>query len=401
VGGALRQGRHHAPSKEHSQRGSVMIELPVARAEVSEGRGSKGAIGSNPQKSIFAHDRRTQSIARSLSVFWEDIMKIPRRQFLHQATVVAAGAILSVTLSGQASWSQAPRTIKIVVPFAAGGGTDTVARLLAEQIGRSQGPTMLIENRPGAGSVIGTETVSRAAPDGNTLLITTSDFLIGPHLRKLNFGPLTSFKPICYLVNSPLLIVVNSTSPYGTLADLLNAARAKPGELTLASNGPATAYQIAFEMFKRAAKVDMIFVPYPGVAPAVTALMGEHVTSYLGSYTAVAEQLNAGKLRALATPSRTRIEPLPDVPTVAESGYKDYEASTWNGLFAPAKTPDTTVSQLAGWFTAALLVPEVKAKLIALGQFPVGTCGTDFDVFIRKQYDDFGRAIRESNIKSE
>jgi tripartite-type tricarboxylate transporter receptor subunit TctC len=148
---------------------------------------------------------------------------------------------------------------------------------------------MLIENRPGAGATIGTEAVSRAAPDGNTPLITTSDFLIGPHLRKLNYGPLTTFEPICYLVNSPLLIAVNNASPYGTLVDLLSAARAKPGELTLASNGPASVYQIAFETLKRAAKADITFVPYPGLAPAVTALMGEHVTSYLGSYTAVAE----------------------------------------------------------------------------------------------------------------
>jgi tripartite-type tricarboxylate transporter receptor subunit TctC len=328
-------------------------------------------------------------------------MKFPRQGFLYLTTVIAAGAILSVALCGRAAWSQTPRTIKIVVPFAAGGGTDAVARLLAEQIGRSQGVTMLIENRPGAGSVIGTEAVSRTAPDGNTLLITTSDFLIGPHLRKLNYSPLTSFEPICYLVDSPLLIVVSSASPYGTLADLLSAARAKPGELTLASNGPATAYQIAFETLKRTAKVEMTFVPYPGVAPAVTALIGEHVTSYFGSYTAVAEQLDAGKLRALATPSRTRIETLPDVPTVIESGYKDYEASTWNSLFAPVKTPKATVSQIAGWFTAALQEPSVKAKLIALGQFPVGTCGADFAAFIRKQYDDFGRVIRDSNLKPE
>jgi tripartite-type tricarboxylate transporter receptor subunit TctC len=328
-------------------------------------------------------------------------MKSLRLRFLYLATAVAAGAIVSVTLSRQAAWSQTPRTIKIVVPYAAGGGTDTVARLLAEQIGRSQGPTMLIENRPGAGSAIGTEAVSRAAPDGNTLLINTADFLISPHLRKLSYDPLTSFEPICYLVDSPLVFAVNSASPYGTLADLLTAARAKPGELTLASNGPASVYQIAFERFKGAAKVDITFVPYPGVAPAVTALMGEHVTSYLGSYTAVAEQLNAGKLRALATPSRKRIESLPDVPTVAESGYEDQEAANWNGLFAPANTPKATISRLAEWFAAALQEPAVKAKLIAVGQFPVGTCGTNFGAFIRKQYDDFGHAIRESKIKGE
>jgi tripartite-type tricarboxylate transporter receptor subunit TctC len=191
-----------------------------------------------------------------------------RREFAQLGTAVLAVIIL--TLSSYGAWSQATRSIKIVVPYAPGGGNDIVARLLGEQIGRMQGATMLIENRAGAGAVIGTEAVSRAAPDGNTVLLSTSDFIITPHLRKLNYDPLTSFEPICYLVIQPLVVVVNEASPYGTLADLLDAARAKPGELTLASNGPATFYHIAFETLKRAAKVDMIFVPYPGVAPAVT-----------------------------------------------------------------------------------------------------------------------------------
>jgi tripartite-type tricarboxylate transporter receptor subunit TctC len=227
-------------------------------------------------------------------------MKPLRRQlFLHLPMVAAAAAALSITLSGSSARSQA----------AAGGGNDIVARLLGEQIGRAHRATVVIENRPGGGTVIGTEAVARAAPDGNTLLIPTADFVITPHLRKLSYNALTSFEPVCYLVDQPLLLVVNSTSPYHTLADLLNAARAKPGDLTLAANGPATAYQLAFEMLRRAAKVDMTFIPYPGTAPAVTAVLGNHVTSYLGSYAAVMEQLSGGKLRALATPSKVRIEP--------------------------------------------------------------------------------------------
>ena len=213
--------------------------------------------------------------------------------------------------------------------------------------------------------------------------------------------PLTSFEPICYLVSVPTVVVVNGTSPYRTLADLLNAARAKPGDLTLASFGPATMFQLAFESLKRAAKVDMSFVPYPGSAPAVNALLGEHVSSALTSYSIVAEQLNTGRLRALATGSRTRIEPLPEVPTVAESGYTDYEVDNWLGVLAPAKTPKQAVSQLAGWFTAAMQVPEVKAKLAAQGLFPVGICGTDFAALLRRQYENFGRVIREANIRAE
>src|SRR5580704_16922583 len=218
------------------------------------------------------------------------------------------------------------------------------------------------------------------------------DMLIPPHLRKLSYDPLTGFEPICDLVSAPTVIVVNSASPYRTLAALVSAARAKPGELTLASFGPATSFQIGFEMLKRAANVDMTFLPYPGVAPAVNALLGQHVTSVLGSYSTASEQLNAGKLRALATPSRTRIEALPEVPTVAES-YKEYEVDFWLGVLAPAKTPKETASQLTGWLKAALQAREFRAKLVPLGLYAVGECGTDFAALLRKQYDDFGRVI--------
>lgn len=260
---------------------------------------------------------------------------------------------------------------------------------------------MLIENRPGAGGVIGYEAVSRAAPDGNTLMIMGTDTLIPFHLRKLNFDLLTGFEPICYIVSAPTVIVVNSASPYRTLGDLLNAARARPGELTAASVGPASALQIAFETLKRAAKVDMTFVPYPGVAPAINALLGEHVTSAFASYSTASEQLKAGKLRALATLARTRIELLPEVPTVAESGYRDYELDYWFGAVAPAKTPKEKISQFANWFTAALKASEFRAKLAPLGLLPVGMCGADFAALLRKQYDEFGLVIRETNIKAE
>jgi len=326
-------------------------------------------------------------------------MKLRCRRSLHlPARAATMLAVLALVLFEHDAWSQATRTIKIVVPFAPGGAASIQARLLAEQISRAQGSTVLIENRPGAGTVIGTEAVSRAAPDGNTLLLNGPAFVINPHLRKVDYDPVTGFEAICQLVSSPQVMVVNSASPYRTLGDLFNAARAKPGDLTLASVGPGSDKHIAFEMLKRAANVDMIYVPFPGAATAVNALLGEHVTAVLANYVEIVEQVKAGKLRALATASR---EPLPDVPTVADSGYQDHLADAWFGVFAPAKTPKDAVSQLAGWFGSALQVPEIKAKLVSLGLYPVGTCGADFADHIRKQYDQYGRAIREANIKAE
>jgi tripartite-type tricarboxylate transporter receptor subunit TctC len=313
--------------------------------------------------------------------------------------VIACALILAVATLLRPGAS-AQTAIKIVMPAPAGGAGDIVARMLAEQVGRTQGRTLVIENRPGAGTIIGTEAVARAAPDGSTLLITAPYLVIAPHLRKLNFDPLAGFEPVCHLVSSPGVIVVNSASPYRTLGDFLDGARAKPGDLTFAAVGPGTVQHIGFEMLKRAANVNLTFVPYPGGAPAITALLGGHVTAVFAEYAPLAEHIKAGRLRAIAATTAKRIDALPELPTVGET-YNDYEVDFWWGLFAPAKTPKDTVSLYADWFTAAMRAPEVKTKLNVQGFIPVGSCGEDFATLVRKQYDHYGRIIREANIKAE
>ena len=303
------------------------------------------------------------------------------------------------------------KTVRIVVPFAAGGPADLIARLLAEQIGRTQGTAMVIENRTGASGVIGTEAVSRGAPDGNTILIINNSFVINAILRpSVTYNPLTSFEPICLLANLPLVLVVNSSSAFRSLADFLAVARARPGELTFASFGPGTPNHIAEESLKRAANVDWIYVPYPGGdAPAVAALLGGHITVLLATYSGVMEQVKSGTLRALAVTERARIAPLPDVPTIAESGYegfaesgyKDFEASGWLGVVAPAGTPKEVITHLSTLFVSALKAPEVTSKLLPQGLFPVGSCRADFGSYIRKQYDEYARTIREATIRVE
>jgi tripartite-type tricarboxylate transporter receptor subunit TctC len=312
----------------------------------------------------------------------------------------AALVMFGVTaLSCPIAHAQSSRTVKLIVPSTPGGGADVLARLLADQVGKAQGQTIVVENRPGAGNTIGTEAVSRAAPDGNTLLITTPEFVINPHLRKLSYDPLTSFAPICYLARSPQLIVVNPATPYKTLTELLAGARARPGELTIASAGPASSPHVGIERIKHEGRVDFTYVPYQGSGPALNALLGQHVTAAMASYPNVTGQIKSGQLRAVATASQSRVDDLPDVPTVQESGFKDFDLDIWFGVVAPAGTPQDALTQLTAWFKAALQDPEILSKLKAQGLFAVGACGGDYAAFTRKQYDEYGRGIRDANIK--
>lgn len=328
-------------------------------------------------------------------------MTLPTRRARLRRFGVVSLACACIALAATGSVAQPGRTVKLIVPFPPGGSADILMRVLGERIGKSTGTTMLIENRPGAGTVIAQEQVLRAPPDGNTVLLNANSFVINPSVRKLGFDPLATFEPICYLVSSPQVIVVNSASPYRTLGELIAAAKAKPGEITIATVGPATTQHIAAEMFKRTVGIDLVYVPFAGGAPAVTALLGNHVVTVLANYSEVTEQLKAGTLRALATTSPTRIEPLPDVPTVQEAGYRDYSAEVWFGAVAPPKTPKDKTAEIARWFTDAMQAPEVKAKLVSLALYPVGTCGDAFAAHMRKSYDEYARVIREANIRAE
>jgi tripartite-type tricarboxylate transporter receptor subunit TctC len=308
---------------------------------------------------------------------------------------------VAVALFSGGTFAQSGKTVRLVVPVPPGASTDAVARLMAEQIGRAQGVTFVVENRPGASGMIGTEQVSRAAPDGTSLLMTANTYLIDAQTRKANYHPVTAFEPICYLVQSPAVFVVNSASPYKTLKDLLDAARLKPGELSMAAVGPGSTFQMGFTAMTKAAGVTMTYVPYAGSAPAVTAVMGQHVTSAFAGYAVVAENVKADKLRALGVATAKRVEPLLEVPTFDEQGFKNLEVDNWFGVVAPAHTPKETIAQLSGWFKAALQETEVKAKLALQGLYPVGQCGDEFAAYIRKRFDDYGAMIKESNIKTE
>jgi tripartite-type tricarboxylate transporter receptor subunit TctC len=315
-------------------------------------------------------------------------------------TVVAFLAILTAALCAHGARAQTTG-FRVVVPYPPASGPDILSRLMAEQIGRApQGPTVVVENRPGGGTVIGTEAVARAAPDGGTVLLVANSFVVNPALKKTSYDVTGSFEPVCYLAATPIVLVVQGSSPYRTLADLIAAARAKPGELTVAG-APASSLQIAFEVLKRAAGVNFTYVPFPGTAPAINALMGSHVIAVSADYPTVVPHLKSGTLRALVTAAKSRVEPLPDVPTFAESGLRKYEDEIFYGIVAPAKTPAPMLAQLAASFGAALKAPEIKPRLAQQGLFPVGTCGADFGSYLRQKVDDYGRIIAEANIKAE
>lgn len=318
-----------------------------------------------------------------------------------RSLLVAAGIALVIALLAGAASAQGSRTIKIVVPSPPGGSVDILGRLLGQQISAAHGVKVVVESRPGAGTIVATDAVARAAPDGNTVLMVANAFVIIPHIRKLNYDPLTSFTPVAQLVTSPQVLVVNSASPYRSFGEFIDAARTTPGGLTMGSVGPATTAHIGLEQLKRITAANLTFVPFPGNTAAVNALLGEHVTSALANYVEVFEQLKAGRLRALATTSRARIPQLPDLPTVAELGYPGYEAEVWFGLVAPAGTPKEAIGELAQWFSAAMQAPDVKPKLLTLGLNPITASDADFVALLHRKHDEYGRIIREANIKGE
>ena len=310
--------------------------------------------------------------------------------------IAAMAAIVAPT---ELASAQTSRSIKLLVPAAPGASTDFIARLTADHISRVQGVTAVVENRPGANGMIGVEQVSRAAPDGTTLLVTANTYLLDDILRKPNYHPVTSFEPVCFLVQTPAVLVVHADSPYRTLKDLLDAAKAKPGELSLAAVGPGSTFQLGLVELSRKAGVNMTYVPYNGSAPAVTALLGKHVTAAISGYAVVVEHVKAGKLRALASGTAKRIDPEPDVPTFDESGFKGMEIDNFFGVVAPAKTPKDTITQLSSWFTAALEAPESKAKLAAQYLYTGGPCGADYGAYLGSRHDAYEKLVRDANIK--
>ncbi|MBO9649416.1 MAG: tripartite tricarboxylate transporter substrate binding protein [Variovorax sp.] len=317
-----------------------------------------------------------------------------------------AGVALALAACGsfaQTAWPSKP--IKLIVPFPPGGGTDFVARLLAEKLTTQAGWTIVIDNRPGAGGNIGLDAVAKATPDGYTLgLGQTANLAINPALyTKMPFDPLTDFAPIAQVASQPVVLLVNASSPYKTLADVVAASKAKPESLRIGLAGNGTVGHLAGEMLERRAGIKILNVPYKGAGPAMTDLLGNQVELNFANTPVAIPQLAGGKVRALAISSPQRLKTvsqLASVPTVAESGYPGFDAITWTGLVAPAGTPPAVVDRINSEVQKILKRPDVIEKLAVEGSTAAAeSTPKQFADYIRSEHQKWGTLIREANIK--
>ncbi|MGO4808366.1 tripartite tricarboxylate transporter substrate binding protein [Cupriavidus sp. 2MCAB6] len=293
------------------------------------------------------------------------------------------------------------KPIRMVVPYSAGGGADNTARVVAQKMGEILGQTIVIDNKPGAGGVIGADAVAKAAPDGYTVLYDASAFAVNGALRKLPFDPASDFIPVSLVATAPQILVVAANAPYKTVADLIASAKKTPGKLAYASAGAGTGSHLAAEMFNEQAKIELLHVPYKGGAPALTDVMGGQVAIYFGNTASTLQYVTSGKLRALAVTSRKRIQGLPNTPTLAESGMPDYEVLEWNGVFLPKGTAQDRVQAIAGAVQKAIADPGVRSRLQQAGLDPVGNSPQAFKSFLQGESLRWHTLVKARGIRVE
>jgi tripartite-type tricarboxylate transporter receptor subunit TctC len=323
-----------------------------------------------------------------------------RRRFLSLA--FAAAWPLAMLSIGEAAALYPERMIRLIVPFAPGGGTDVVARTLAQDMGKDLGVTVLIENKPGAGTIIGTQAVATSRPDGYTLLMGTFSHAVNPSLNtKLPYDPHRDFAAVALVARSFNVVVVNPKSPIRSIADLIAAAKASPGKLSYGTFGTGTSAHLAGELFKDMAKVDLTTVPYKGAAPAITDLIGGQIDVMFTTVASAAALIESGQLRAIAVTSAERSPAFPQLPTVAEAGVPGYTAESWYGLFAPAKTPADVVERLNKAAASAVQSEAFKALGVNEGLVVVARPPEELDRYVRSEEERWRRVIQDAGIQVE
>jgi len=324
------------------------------------------------------------------------MMKLPRRKFLHLATGAAAVPAVS-----HVAWTQTypTRPVRIIVGFAAGGGNDIIARLIAQWLTERLGQSFVVDNRPGGGSNIGTEAVVNAPPDGYTLLLVSAANAINASMfDKLNFNFIHDIGAVGGLIKVPSVILLHPSSQVRTVPEFIAYAKQNAGKLSMASGGTATTTHLAGELLKMMAGIDMIHVPYRGTGPAITDLLGGQVQVMFGSAPSSVQYIKTGQLRGLAVTSSKRLETLPDMPTVGET-VPGYEASQWYGIGAPKATPAPIVDVLNTEINAFLADPKMKAKLVDLGGTELPGSAAEFTKMIADETEKWSRVVKFANLK--
>jgi tripartite-type tricarboxylate transporter receptor subunit TctC len=316
---------------------------------------------------------------------------------------LAVAAAMAVAPFASAAAAYPNKTITIIVPFAAGGTTDILARVVGQALGKELGQAVVIDNRAGAGGNVGAQLAARAAPDGYTLFMGT----VGTHAinqslyKKLPFDPIKDFAPLTRVAMVPNVLVTNPGKPFKTVTELVAYAKAHPGKVNFGSSGSGSSIHLSGELFKTMAKVDMVHVPYKGSAPAETDLLGGQIDIMFDNMPAAIESIRAGRLRPLAVTTAKRSPELPNVPTIAEAGVPGYEATSWFGMFAPAATPAPIVAQLNTALVKVLADPEVKKKLAQQGAEPVSEKPEQFAAFIASETAKWSKVVKASGATAD
>ncbi len=322
-----------------------------------------------------------------------------QRLFLH--CTVALGLMFGMTLSAHADAYPA-KPIRWIVPFPPGGAMDAIARSLGERLVKTMGQPVVIENRPGAGGLIGSDFVAKAPPDGHTMLIVSMGHAVNPSLYpKMSFDPVKDFEPVSLLAIVPNILVLSPSFKASSVQEVINAAKAQPGKITYASAGNGTSIHLAAEMFASIAGVELVHVPYKGSGPALTDLLGGQVDLMFDSITSAGPHVRSGKLHALAVTTAKRSQAFPKVPTIAEAGLKGYEVSPWFAVFVPAKTPRAIVQRLNQELNQGMKDPEVQTRFASIGAETVGTTPEELADYLKRETARWAVIVKERNIKAD
>ena len=316
-------------------------------------------------------------------------------------TLTLMGLFAQPTLAQNQNLAQYPlKTIKLLVPFPAGGGTDAVARIVTQKMSEEFNEAIIVENKIGAGGSVATEFVARAEPDGYTLLFTTSGHAIQPNLQKLNWDPIKDFAPISTLVKNPLVVAVRPDFKASNIKELVRMAKENPGKFTYGSSGSGSALNLSAEYFKSVAKVDIVHIPYSGNGPMTLALLKGEVDMVFDSLTGPLPNIHANKLRALAVTTLNRSFALPDTPTLDEAGLKGYDFSSWSGILAPAGTSKEIIQKLNHQMASVLENPSVRERLMNFGYTPMSSSSQEFQDMIKLDLEKYKKMIKDLNISA-